>query len=262
MAKYTELEKQLLKQAQATDKNNRRIAAKEKLKKQTAKKAADSIKTDTVKKTDKALGKDAKMLPKSKTKKKLPKISVVGSTSKTGLGVVNDFLKNNEDNFSTHVANNEVRGSKFIKGFSGTAGGLGNSMFSFPDFALSKISGKDVDIRKALGISMPESTKKYEDSKEYKVGNVIGNVAGFAMQSAAAAPAVDKLLANTKLGQMAANAGTKLANTGVGRLAGEEAAKRFTTGLARNAVEAGTIGLGQNIGMAAQEGLTLQKMLH
>lgn len=224
--------------------------------KSAAKKAADSIKTDTVKKTDKALGKDAKMLPKSKSKKKLPKISVVGSTSKTGLGVVNDFLKNNEDNFSTHVANNEVRGSKFIKGFSGTAGGLGNSMFSFPDFALSKISGKDVDIRKALGISMPESTKKYEDSKEYKVGNVIGNVAGFAMQSAAAAPAVDKLLANTKLGQMAANAGTKLANTGVGRLAGEEAAKRFTTGLARNAVEAGTVGLAQNVGMAAQDGLT------
>ena len=38
--------------------------------KSAAKKAADSIKTDTVKKTDKALGKDAKMLPKSKTKKK------------------------------------------------------------------------------------------------------------------------------------------------------------------------------------------------
>ena len=73
--------------------------------KSAAKKAADSIKTDTVKKTDKALGKDAKMLPKSKSEKKLPKASkVLESVKKSFLGssYVDSNGKTARDNYDAN----------------------------------------------------------------------------------------------------------------------------------------------------------------
>ena len=240
--------------------------------KSAAKKAADSIKTDTVKKTDKALGKDAKMLPKSKSEKKLPKASkVLESVKKSFLGssYVDSNGKTARDNYDANPYTQEKQdkfwqGLATEKGLSGTFGrvytGIGKGFVdattSIPSFIASKVTGKDIDLKKSMGFELPKSADALQNTTAFKVGEVGGNLLGYGAQNIAAAPAIDAILAKTKLGQMAANAGTKLGNTGVGRLAGEEAAKRFTTGLARNAVEAGTVGLAQNVGMAAQDGLT------
>ena len=240
--------------------------------KSAAKKAADSIKTDTVKKTDKALGKDAKMLPKLKSEKKLPKASkVLESVKKSFLGssYVDSNGKTARDNYDANPYTQEKQdkfwqGLATEKGLSGTFGrvytGIGKGFVdattSIPSFIASKATGKDVDLKKSMGLELPKSADALQNTTAFKVGEVGGNLLGYGAQNIAAAPAIDAILAKTKLGQMAANAGTKLSNTGVGRLAGEEAAKNFTTGLARNAVEAGTIGLAQNVGMAAQDGLT------
>lgn len=314
MAKYTELEKQLLKQAQATDKNNRRIAAKEKLKKQTAKKAAESvrsstkiehtdrvtqraahdIKKGTVKKTDsgfssakrtsgysKPLPKSAaKVLPKSNdvqtrqklnAKKRPIKSLTLEDVKKSFLGssYVDSNGKTARDNYDANPYTQEKQdklwqGIATEKGLSGTFGrvytGIGKGFVdattSIPSFIASKVTGKDIDLKKSMGLELPKSADTLQNTTAFKVGEVGGNLLGYGAQNIAAAPAIDAILAKTKLGQMAANAGTKLANTGVGRLAGEEAAKNFTTGMARNAVEAGTVGLAQNVGMAAQDGLT------
>lgn len=240
--------------------------------KSAAKKAADSIKTDTVKKTDKALGKDAKMLPKSKSEKKLPKASKVLESAKKlvlGSSYVDSNGKTARDNYDANPYAQEKQdklwqGIATEKGLSGTFGrvytGIGKGFVdattSLPSFIASKVTGKDIDLKKSMGFELPKSADALQNTTAFKVGEVGGNLLGYGAQNIAAAPAIDAILAKTKLGQMAANAGTKLANTGVGRLAGEEAAKKFTTGLARNAVEAGTVGLAQNVGMAAQDGLT------
>lgn len=240
--------------------------------KSAAKKAADSIKTDTVKKTDKALGKDAKTLPKSKSEKKLPKASkVLESVKKSFLGSsyvdpngktardnydANPYTQEKQDKFWQGLATEKGLSGTFGRAYTGVGKGFVDSTTSLPSFIASKVTGKDIDLKKSMGLELPKSADALQNTTAFKVGEVGGNLLGYGAQNIAAAPAINAILAKTKLGQMAANAGTKLANTGVGRLAGEEAAKRFTTGLARNAVEAGTVGLAQNVGMAAQEGLT------
>lgn len=240
--------------------------------KSAAKKAADSIKTNTVKKTDKALGKDAKMLPKSKSEKKLPKASkVLESVKKSFLGSsyvdsngktardnydANPYTQEKQDKFWQGLATEKGLSGTFGRAYTGIGKGFVDATTSLPSFIASKATGKDIDLKKSMGLELPKSADALQNTTAFKVGEVGGNLLGYGAQNIAAAPAIDAILAKTKLGQMAANAGTKLANTGAGRLAGEEAAKNFTTGMARNAVEAGTVGLAQNVGMAAQDGLT------
>ena len=256
--------------------------------------AAHDIKKGTVKKTDsgfsstkrtsgysKPLPKSAaKVLPKSNdvqtrqklnAKKRPTKSLTLEDVKKLFLGssYVDSNGKTARDNYDANPYTQEKQdkfwqGLSTEKGLSGTFGraytgvgkGFVDATTSIPSFIASKVTGKDIDLKKSMGLELPKSADTLQNTTAFKVGEVGGNLLGYGAQNIAAAPAIDAILAKTKLGQMAANAGTKLANTGVGRLAGEEAAKRFTTGLARNAVEAGTVGLAQNVGMASQEGLT------
>lgn len=256
--------------------------------------AAHDIKKGTVKKTDsgfsstkrtsgysKPLPKSAaKVLPKSNdvqtrqklnAKKRPTKSLTLEDVKKSFLGssYVDSNGKTARDNYDANPYTQEKQdklwqGIATEKGLSGTFGrvytGIGKGFVdattSIPSFIASKVTGKDIDLKKSMGLELPKSADTLQNTTAFKVGEVGGNLLGYGAQNIAAAPAIDAILAKTKLGQMAANAGTKLGNTGVGRLAGEEAAKRFTTGLARNAVEAGTVGLAQNVGMASQEGLT------
>ena len=256
--------------------------------------AAHDIKKGTVKKTDsgfsstkrtsgysKPLPKSAaKVLPKSNdvqtrqklnAKKRPTKSLTLEDVKKLFLGssYVDSNGKTARDNYDANPYTQEKQdkfwqGLSTEKGLSGTFGraytgvgkGFVDATTSIPSFIASKATGKDIDLKKSMGLELPKSADALQNTIAFKVGEVGGNLLGYGAQNIAAAPAIDAILAKTKLGQMAANAGTKLANTGVGRLAGEEAAKRFTTGLARNAVEAGTVGLAQNVGMASQEGLT------
>ena len=256
--------------------------------------AAHDIKKGTVKKTDsgfsstkrtsgysKPLPKSAaKVLPKSNdvqtrqklnAKKRPTKSLTLEDVKKSFLGssYVDSNGKTARDNYDANPYTQEKQdkfwqGIATEKGLSGTFGrfqtGLGEGFIdattSLPSFIASKVTGKDIDLKKSMGLELPKSADALQNTTAFKVGEVGGNLLGYGAQNIAAAPAINAILAKTKLGQMAANAGTKLANTGVGRLAGEEAAKNFTTGMARNAVEAGTVGLAQNVGMAAQDGLT------
>ena len=256
--------------------------------------AAHDIKKGTVKKTDsgfsstkrtsgysKPLPKSAaKVLPKSNdvqtrqklnAKKRPTKSLTLEDVKKLFLGssYVDSNGKTARDNYDANPYTQEKQdkfwqGLSTEKGLSGTFGraytgvgkGFVDATTSLPSFIASKATGKDIDLKKSMGLELPKSADALQNTIAFKVGEVGGNLLGYGAQNIAAAPAIDAILAKTKLGQMAANAGTKLANTGVGRLAGEEAAKRFTTGLARNAVEAGTVGLAQNVGMASQDGLT------
>lgn len=256
--------------------------------------AAHDIKKGTVKKTDsgfssakrtsgysKPLPKSAaKVLPKSNdvqtrqklnakkrptksltledVKKSFLGSSYVDSNGKTARDSYDDnpYTQDKQDKFWQGLSTEKGLSGAYGRFQTGVGEGFIDATTSLPSFIASKVSGKDVNLKKSMGLELPQSADGLKDTTAFKVGELGGNLLGYGAQNIAAAPAIDAILAKTKLGQMAANAGSKLANTGVGRLAGEEAAKNFTTGLARNAVEAGTIGLGQNIGMAAQEGFT------
>lgn len=255
--------------------------------------AAHDIKKGTVSKTDgyvsaKRSSGYSKPLPKS-DKKSLPKSNDVQTRQKLnakkrptksltledvkklflGSSYVDHNGKTARDNYDanpyTHEKQDKLwQGIATEKGLSGTFGraytgvgkGFVDATTSLPSFIASKATGKDIDLKKSIGLDLPKSADALKDTTSFKVGELGGNLLGYGVQNVAASPAIDAIIANTKLGKMAAKTGAKLAETKVGKLAGEEAAKNFATGMARNAVESGTVGLGQNIGMAAQEGLT------
>lgn len=168
----------------------------------------------------------------------------------------NPYTQEKQDKFWQGLATEKGLSGTFGRAYTGVGKGFVDATTSLPSFIASKATGKDIDLKKSMGLDLPKSADALKDTTSFKVGELGGNLLGYGVQNVAASPAIDAIIANTKLGKMAAKTGAKLAETKVGKLAGEEAAKNFATGMARNAVESGTVGLGQNIGMAAQEGLT------
>ena len=137
-----------------------------------------------------------------------------------------------------NIANEKGIAGTFGRAYTGVGSGFVDSFTAFPSAVASKVTGKDVDVREKMGLNMPENNP-LEDSTAYQVGEIGGELLGYTVQNKAFAPLVNSALKGTKLGKMA----------------GETFKQRAAQDLARNAIEAGSIGLAQNIGIAKQQGL-------
>lgn len=137
-----------------------------------------------------------------------------------------------------NIANEKGIAGTFGRAYTGVGSGFVDSFTAFPSTVASKVTGKDVDVREKMGLNMPENNP-LEDSTAYQVGEMGGELLGYSVQNRAFAPLVNSALKGTKLGKMA----------------GETFKQRAAQDLARNAIEAGSIGLAQNIGIAKQQGL-------
>lgn len=137
-----------------------------------------------------------------------------------------------------NIANEKGVAGTFGRVYTGVGSGFVDSFTAFPSTVASKVTGKDVDVREKMGLNMPENNP-LEDSTAYQVGEMGGELLGYSVQNRAFAPLVNSALRGTKLGKMA----------------GETFKQRAAQDLARNAIEAGSIGLAQNIGIAKQQGL-------
>ena len=137
-----------------------------------------------------------------------------------------------------NIANEKGIAGTFGRAYTGVGSGFVDSFAAFPSTVASKVTGKDVDVREKMGLNMPENNP-LEDSTAYQVGEMGGELLGYGVQNRAFAPLVNSALKGTKLGKMA----------------GETFKQRAAQNLARNAIEAGSIGLAQNIGIAKQQGL-------
>lgn len=167
----------------------------------------------------------------------------------------NPYTKEKTDAMWNRMATGDTASDKFGRVYAGVGQGVVDASLAIPNLIGKLATGKDVNLQERTGLNIDNEALK--ETAGFKGGKFAGEMIGYGMQNMAAAPAINGILANTKLGQMAAKSGTKMAtNTRIGKLVGEEAAKDFTTGMARNAVEAGTVGLAQNIGIANQEGRT------
>lgn len=167
----------------------------------------------------------------------------------------NPYTKEKTDAMWNRMATGDTASDKFGRVYAGVGQGVVDANLAIPNLIGKLATGKDVNLQERTGLNIDNEALK--ETAGFKGGKFAGEMIGYGMQNMAAAPAINGILANTKLGQMAAKSGTKMAtNTRIGKLVGEEAAKDFTVGLARNAVEAGTVGLAQNIGIADQEGRT------
>lgn len=167
----------------------------------------------------------------------------------------NPYTKEKTDAMWNRMATGNTASDKFGRVYAGIGQGVIDATLAVPNLIGKLATGKDVNLQERTGLNIDNDALK--ETAGFKRGKFAGEMIGYGMQNVAAAPAINGILANTKIGQMAAKSGTKMAtNTRIGKLVGEEAAKDFTTGMARNAVEAGTVGLAQNIGIANQEGRT------
>ena len=137
-----------------------------------------------------------------------------------------------------NIAKEKGVAGTFGRAYTGVGSGFVDSFTAFPSTVASKVTGKDVDVREKMGLNMPENNP-LEDSTAYQVGEMGGELLGYSVQNRAFAPLVNSALKGTKLGKMA----------------GETFKQRAAQDLARNAIEAGSIGLAQNIGIAKQQGL-------
>lgn len=137
-----------------------------------------------------------------------------------------------------NIANEKGIAGTFGRAYTGVGSGFVDSFTAFPSTVASKVTGKDVDVREKMGLNMPRNNP-LEDSTAYQVGKMGGELLGYGVQNRAFAPLVNSALKGTKLGKMA----------------GETFKQRATQDLARNAIEAGSIGLAQNVGIAKQQGL-------
>ena len=137
-----------------------------------------------------------------------------------------------------NIANEKGIAGTFGRAYTGVGSGFVDSFTAFPSAVASKVTGKDVDVREKMGLNMPENNP-LGDSTAYQVGEMGGKLLGYSVQNRAFAPLVNSALKGTKLG----------------RMAGETFKQRAAQDLARNAIEAGSIGLAQNIGIAKQQGL-------
>lgn len=137
-----------------------------------------------------------------------------------------------------NIANEKGIAGTFGRAYTGVGSGFVDSFTAFPSTVASKVTGKDVDVREKMGLNMPENNP-LEDSTAYQVGEMGGELLGYSVQNRAFAPLVNSALKGTKLGKMA----------------GETFKQRAAQDLARNAIEAGSIGLAQNVGIAKQQGL-------
>lgn len=137
-----------------------------------------------------------------------------------------------------NIAKEKGIAGTFGRAYTGVGSGFVDSFTAFPSAVASKVTGKDVDVREKMGLNMPRNNP-LEDSTAYKVGEMGGELLGYSVQNKAFAPLVNSALKGTKLGKMA----------------GETFKQRAAQDLARNAIEAGSIGLAQNIGIAKHQGL-------
>lgn len=137
-----------------------------------------------------------------------------------------------------NIAKEKGVAGTFGRAYTGVGSGFVDSFTAFPSTVASKVTGKDVDVREKMGLNMPENNP-LEDSTAYQVGEMGGELLGYSVQNRAFAPLVNSALKGTKLGKMA----------------GETFKQRAAQDLARNAIEAGSIGLAQNVGIAKQQGL-------
>lgn len=137
-----------------------------------------------------------------------------------------------------NIAKEKGIAGTFGRAYTGVGSGFVDSFTAFPSAVASKVTGKDVDVREKMGLNMPRNNP-LEDSTAYQVGKMGGELLGYTVQNRAFAPLVNSALKGTKLGKMA----------------GETFKQRAAQDLARNAIEAGSIGLAQNVGIAKQQGL-------
>lgn len=137
-----------------------------------------------------------------------------------------------------NIAKEKGIAGTFGRAYTGVGSGFVDSFTAFPSAVASKVTGKDVDVREKMGLNMPENNP-LKDSTAYQVGKMGGELLGYSVQNRAFAPLVNSALKGTKLGKMA----------------GETFKQRAAQDLARNAIEAGSIGLAQNVGIAKQQGL-------
>lgn len=137
-----------------------------------------------------------------------------------------------------NIANEKGIAGTFGRAYTGVGSGFVDSFTAFPSTVASKVTGKDVSVREKMGLNMPENNP-LEDSTAYQVGEMGGELLGYSVQNRAFAPLVNSALKGTKLGKMA----------------GDTFKQRTAQNIARNAIEAGSIGLAQNIGIAQQQGL-------
>lgn len=137
-----------------------------------------------------------------------------------------------------NIANEKGVAGTFGRVYTGVGSGFVDSFTAFPSTVASKVTGKDVSVRDKMGLNMPENNPLV-DSAAYQLGELGGELLGYSVQNRAFAPLVNSALKGTKLGKMA-----------------EDTFKqRAAQNIARNAIEAGSIGLAQNIGIAQQQGL-------
>lgn len=137
-----------------------------------------------------------------------------------------------------NIAKEKGIAGTFGRAYTGVGSGFVDSFTAFPSTVASKVTGKDVDVREKMGLNMPRNNP-LEDSTAYQAGKMGGELLGYGVQNRAFAPLVNSALKGTKLGKMA----------------GETFKQRAAQDLARNAIEAGSIGLAQNVGIAKQQGL-------
>ena len=132
-----------------------------------------------------------------------------------------------------NIATDTGLSGTFGRAYTGAAKGFVDANLAAPSALASAITGQDINLQKAAGLTIPEEAlPKLQKATAFNLGEFGGEMLAYGAQNVAAAPAINKLLA-----------GTKLANGG------------FKSSMARNAIEAGTVGLAQNIGMASQQGL-------
>ena len=148
------------------------------------------------------------------------------------------IVQKSDDKVFENIAKENGAAGTFGRAYTGVGSGFVDSFTAFPSAVASKITGKNIDIQEKLGLNMPEKNP-LEDTTAYQYGKLGGELLGYAVQNKAFEPIVNAALKGTKLGKMA-----------------EETFKqRAIKSAARNAIEAGSIGLAQNIGIAQQEGL-------
>ena len=148
------------------------------------------------------------------------------------------IVQKSDDKVFENIAKEKGAAGTFGRAYTGVGSGFVDSFTAFPSAVASKITGKNIDIQEKLGLNMPEKNP-LEDTTAYQYGKLGGELLGYAVQNKAFEPIINAALKGTKLGKMA-----------------EETFKqRAIKSAARNAIEAGSIGLAQNIGIAQQEGL-------
>lgn len=209
-----------------------------------------AVNTDTLKATKKIAESQEKKLPtkrngsgkasvqkKETAKKTLQALKEVSKpTVKTAENYdPNPYTKEKIDAMFDQIATDDSLYGKFGRAYTGFSQGVIDAALGTANLVGSKLTGKDINLQERTGLNIDHEGLR--NTKGFKGGQVAGEVAGYMMQGAAADPAIDALLAGTKLAKMSGKAGT--------------AAKIF----GRNAIESGTIGLAQNLGMAHQQGL-------